>query len=189
MKIVEVNKKIRERLRESGLSKEMKSLEFCEFIAIAENAGKIIGASGTGGLFHVVSLQIHPDFVNKGFGGKLLGIVINEAKKRGYSFLAASRDPKNVGAVKLHIRYNLKPVFQIKYRPDFIRDVILLELGSKGRIVRKFLSVFNNKLGMAVFIIAIKLLKKTLFRFMLTYPAEEFPDPDVSFAIKNFEKI
>ena len=90
--------------------------------------------------------------------------------------------------MKLHDYFNLKPIFQIKYRSNFTRDVVFLEFGSKGKIVRKLLSSFNNKVGIAILAVSLKLLKRTFFRFLLTYPPEEFPDPDISYAIKNFEK-
>ena len=38
-------------------------------------------------------------------------------------------------------------------------------------------------------IIAIKVLKKSLFKKILTYTPEEFPEPDLEYAKKNFRKI
>jgi len=189
MQIVNVTSDIKNRLRKSGLSKEMRSLENCDFLVILENDDKIIGASGVGGLFHVPSLQIHPDFMNKGLGGKLFRKTIDEAKKRKYPFLSGSRNPNNINAVRLHDFFDLNPVFQIRYNPNFTRDVVFMEFSLQGKIFRKFLNLFNNKLGMIFFIISVKLLKNLLFKYVLTYSPDEFPDPDVMFAIKNFTKI
>src|SRR5690349_16783480 len=102
MKIVDVNSEIIQRLRETGLSSGMKSLENCDFLVIIEHNNKVIAASGIGGLFHVPSLQIHQDYQNKGLGGKLLSVVMDEAKKRKYSFISGSRNPDNLNAVRLH---------------------------------------------------------------------------------------
>jgi len=189
MRIVEVNAEIRNQLRKSGLSTQMGSLEYCDFLVIIEHEGKIIGASGIGGLLNVISLQIHPNFLDKGLGGKLLDGALIEAKKRNYSFVAASRDPENKNAVRLHDHFGVKPVFQIKYGLNFTRDIIFLEFKSRGKIIRKFLSVFNNKIGMIFLVTMIKIFRKSLFKVLLTYPPEEFPEPDVKYAIKNFKKL
>jgi GNAT superfamily N-acetyltransferase len=189
IQIVNVTFDIKNKLRKSGLSSEMGSLENCDFLVILENNDKIIGASGVGGLLHVPSLQIHPDFMNKGLGGKLFGAMINEAKKRKYPYLSGSRNPENINAVRLHDFFNLNPIFQIRYNQTFTRDVVFMEFNLKGKIVKNFLNIFNNKLGMIFFIICVKLLKNSLFKYVLTYPPDEFPDPDIKFAIKNFKKI
>lgn len=189
MRIVDVDNEIIDRLRESGVSSEMKSLESCTFLSIIEHNNKIIGACGIGGLFNVISLQIHPDYQDKGFGGKLLGAVVSEAKRREYSFIAASRNPENLNAVRLHNFFGIKPVFQIKYSSRFTRDVIILELNKRGKLVGGFLRIFNTVLGMTILVCCLKIFRKMLFRSVLTYPPEEFPSPDVSYAIKNFKKI
>lgn len=167
----------------------MKSLEDCEFLAIIEQDGKIVGASGVGGFFHVTSLQILPTFQNKGLGGKLFSATIQEAKKRNYSFLAGSRNPQNLHAVRLHDFFGLNPIFQIRYRPGFIRDVVMLDFNKRGKILRKFLEIFNNKFGMIFLVTMIKIFRKSLFKVLLTYTPEEFPDLDVKYAIKNFKKL
>lgn len=177
------------KLRESGLSKEMRSLENCDFLVIIEHDGKIVGAGGVGGLFNVPSLQIHPDYINKGLGGKIFGVVIQEAKRRKYSFIVGSRNPQNLNAVRLHDFYGLLPVFQIKYSPEFIRDVVILNLNRRGKLVVEFLKIFNNLLGMSILVCALKIFKKLLFKTLLTYPSDEFPAPDIQYAIKNFKKL
>lgn len=189
MKIVNVDNKIIKKLRDSGLSEDMKSLENCDFLAIIEHDDKIVGASGVGGLFHVPSLQIHPNYINKGLGAKLFGVVIDEAKRRGYSFLSGSRNPQNLNAVRIHNFFGMKPIFQIKYSPEFTRDVVILSFNKRGRSVENLFSIFNSFLGMTVLVILLKLFKKLFFRSLLTYPSEEFPSPSVIYAIKNFEKL
>ena len=108
MKIVDVDDKIRKKLIRSGISEEMGSLENCDFLAIVENDKKIVGASGIGGIFQVLSLQIHPDYFNKGLGPKLIKMVIEEAKNRKYSYISASRNPENINAVRLHDFFKLR---------------------------------------------------------------------------------
>ena len=90
---------------------------------------------------------------------------------------------------KLHNFFKLMPIFQVKYSENFTRDVIFRSFSNKGNIVRWSLKLFNSKIGTIFLITSIKILKKTLFKKILTYSAEEFPDPDVMFSIKNFKKI
>jgi len=189
MKVVNVNSKIKERLTESGLLDEMSNLEACDFLVIVEHDEKIIGASGIGGKLHVNTLIVQDKFRNKAIGALLLKDVIKEAKKRKYSFITASRDPENLNAVRLHDFYKLLPIFQVKYREQFTRDVIFLSFNKKGDIIGKLLMFFNSKIGTAVLVTSMKVLKNSLFKKILTYSPEEFPEPDICFSIKNFEKI
>ncbi len=189
MKIVNVDSKIKERLKESKLSDEMSNLLACDFLVIVEHNKKIIGASGIGGKLHVRTLIVQDKFRNKGLGILLLKAVIEEAKKRKYSFVIASRDPNNPTLVRVHDFLNLMPIFQVQYREKFTRDVLFLSFNKKGEVFRKLLSFFNTKIGTTVLIIFIKILKKILFNSLLTYSPEEFPEPDIRFAIKNFKKI
>ena len=131
MRIVNVTKDVIKDLRDSGLSLEMKSLENCTFLVIAEHNGIIVGASGVGGIFNVPSLQVHPDYLGKGIGAKLLEEVIAESKRRKYSFICGCRDPKNISVVRLHDFFKLRPLLRVKYSPDYTTDVIFLDFISK----------------------------------------------------------
>jgi len=189
MKIVNVNFEIKNRLKKSGLLDEMSNLESCDFLVIAEHNGEIIGASGIGGKLHVNTLIVQEKFRNKAIGALLLKDVIKESKKRKYPFITASRDPENINAVKLHNFFELMPIFQVKYRKNLTRDVIFRSFSIKGNIVGEILKLFNSKIGAIILIMSIKILKKILFKKILTYSDEEFPDPDIIFSIKNFKKM
>lgn len=189
MKIVSVDQGIKNRLNESGLLDEMSNLLACDFLVIAEHENKIIGASGVGGRMHVNTLIVQDKFRNKGVGAFLLKDVIEECKKRNYPFIIASRDPENSNVVKLHDHFELTPIFQVAYNTDFTRDVIFRSFTRKGDIIRKFLTVFNSKIGSTILMISLKIFKKLLFKKFLTYTPEEFPEPNVDYAMKNFKKI
>ena len=88
MKIASVDNFIIKKMKSSGISKDMKSLESCDWIALEEKEEKIIGAAGVGGLFHVSGIQIDRDFRGIGLGKLLQGALIEEAQRRGYSFLS-----------------------------------------------------------------------------------------------------
>ena len=188
MKIVNVDKHIIQELRKSGLSKEMESLENCSFLVIEERNEKIIGAGGVGGIFNIPSLQIDVKYQGQGIGKILLGEIIHEAKKRGYSFISGSRNPENSRAIKLHDFYGFKPIFRAHYSPDFVSDVIILVLRPREKIVESFFRFFNNLVGTTLLSIVLK-IAKSLFPLMLTYPTEKYPDASIKCMIKNFEKL
>jgi len=187
--IVDIDLEIIEKLKESGLLNEMSNLTECDFLVVQEHNGKIIGASGIGGKMHVNTLIVQNEFRNKGIGVLLLKDIIAESKERKYPFIIASRDPENVNVVKLHDHFQLYPIFQVAYNIDFRRDVIFRSFSKKGDLIRSLLTLFNSKIGSMMLIIAIKVLKKSLFKKILTYTPEEFPEPDLEYAKKNFRKI
>ena len=106
MKSVDVDEEIIERLRKDELSTKMKSLEFCKFLIIEEENGKVIGASGIGGLINNHSIIVKNEHHGKGLGLKLFRENIEEAKKRGYNYITSSRNPKNIAMKKLYDNKN-----------------------------------------------------------------------------------
>ena len=80
MQVVTVDKKIIERLRKSGISSEMKSIELCDWLVIQEMNGNILGAAGIGSLLNTTTLQIGKNFRSKGIGPKIFVEFVNEAK-------------------------------------------------------------------------------------------------------------
>lgn len=188
MRITEVNEEIVRNLRDSGLSQEMGSLEFCDFLVIEEMDGTIIGAGGLGGLFNVPSLQISKEFQGKGIGKILLDATINEAKRRGVSFISGSRNPENVRAIKLHDHFGFHPIFRVHYSPGLTRDIIILVLKPRGKLIEKIFYIFNTLPGSIILSIMLKIVKP-LFGSIFTLPPKEFPDPDLCYIMKNFEKL
>lgn len=188
MRIVNMNENIRQELRKTELYKEMSSLEACDFLILEEEDGKLVGVGGVGGLFNVPSLQIDQGFQGKGIGKILLGATLEEAKRRGYSFISGSRNPENSRAIKLHEHYGFYPIFRIHYSQGIVRDIIILVLRPKGKMVAKFLTIFNNIVGMTILACVLK-ITKPLFRRVLTLSPDEFPDPNLIYMIKNFEKL
>lgn len=189
MKVVEMNQDLITRLRKSTVSKRMKSLEYCKFLVIEEENGEIVGASGIGGILNVHSIQLLEKAQGRGLGKTLFEKNIDEARKRGYSFIMVSRDPQNMPIVKLHDFFGFKPCFRIHYTHEMTRESLILVLKNKAKILKFFLSFFNTRIGSVILVVFLKMTKSSLFKKLLTYPPEEFPDPDVMYAIKNFEKI
>ena len=188
MRIVDADEETVGRLVESGIMRQMSSFESCKFFVLEEDGGRIIGACGLGGLFNVPSLQIVDGYQGRGIGKKLLAELIAEAGRRGYSFIAGSRNPENARAIKLHDFFGFCPVFRIRYAPDITRDVIILVLKPRGRLVSAFLRTFNNLAGTAVLALALKTSKPLLVRVMTLQP-DELPDPSVSCMLRNFRRL
>ena len=103
--MVNVDKNIITKLRESVISDEMKSIESCDWVVIEEEEeGKVVGAAGLGGLFHVSVIQILKDYSGKGIGKRLQNELVNESKRRGYSFITVFNDPRNMVVQNYTIR-------------------------------------------------------------------------------------
>ena len=163
MKIVDVDNKIIKKLRGSDTSMQIRTLESADWIVMDEKNDKIVGAVGMGGLFHVSSIQIDKNFRGKGIGRMLQGELIKEAGRRGFSFVTVFVEPQNEASVKLHSFFNYDTVFRIHYSNEKILDVKIIILRPMGKIIKKFLSCFNSKIG--IFFLACTLkITKPLFK-------------------------
>lgn len=188
MKIVDMSENIRSVLRNSGISNEMRSLESCDWIAYEEYDGRIVGVAGIGGSFHVSGIQISNDFQGKGLGKLLQGTIIKEAKRRNYSFITVFNDPRNIPSEKLHNSFGYKTVFRVHYSSEIVNDVKILVFKPQGKIVEKFLSIFNTRLGTFLLGCLLK-TTKSLFPKVILYSEDMIPDPSIRCMLKNFEKI
>ena len=188
MRIVDVNDSIIKNLRNSGISKLMKSLESCDWLAIEENNDRIIGAAGMGGFFHVSSIQIIEEFQNKGIGKKLQKELIDESRRRGYSFVMVLFNPSNIPSANLHTSLGYKKIFRIKYSENYINDVNIIIFRGVGNFLHSILKIFNSKTGMFFLACCLKILKP-LFRRLIAYDENDLPSPSVRWIVRNFEKI
>ena len=188
MRIVNVDNNIIKELRKCDISTKMRSLESCEWVVLAEIDKKIIGASGVGGLFNLTSIQILKEIKGIGLGGLLQREMINESKNRGYSFITGMINPENKQSMSLHDGFGFKTIFRIHYSPEIIQDVIIFTFNRRGKIVKSFLGIFNNILGMSILACLLKIFK-TMFPKIINYNEKKIPNPDVKHIIKNFEKI
>ena len=118
----------------------------------------------------------------------LQGELIKEAGRRGFSFVTVFVEPQNEASVKLHSFFNYDTVFRIHYSNEKILDVKIIILRPMGKIIKKFLSCFNSKIG--IFFLACTLkITKPLFKKVLSYNEENAPSPSIKTIIKNFKKI
>jgi len=188
MRVVDVDKSNKKELR-PRLSGRLKSFLECKFIVIEEEDGKIIGVSGIGGIFNVHGIELLEEARGKGLGKILFSKNIEEAKRRGYSFILASRNPANKPIIKLHDFLGFRRIFRIHYTQDMVREAIILVLKPRGKIVQKFLGIFNTMSGMVVLSIGLKITRSFLFAKLLAYNPSSYPNPDMKYIIKNFEKV
>lgn len=188
MKILDIDENNIKELR-ARLSGRLKDFLRCKFLVIEEEDGKIIGASGIGGFFNVHGIELLENARGKGLGKALFSKNIEEAKRRGYSFILASRNPTNKVIVKLHDFFGFRRIFRIHYTQDMVREVIILVLRPRGKIVEKILRIFNTVTGTAILSIGLKISKSFLFAKLLAYDPNRFPNPEIKSIIKNFEKI
>ncbi len=188
MRIVSVDSKIIKELRTGGISQEMRSLESSDWLVLADLNEEIVGAAGVGGLFNVEMVQIRKDYQGKGVGGLLQASAIEEAKKRGYSYVTGLIDINNKESLKLNHGLGFKTVFRIHYAKNITQDIVILVFKPRGKIIETFLRIFNTKAGIAVLACCLKISKSMLPK-IINYNEKKIPNPDVKHIIKNFEKI
>ena len=188
MQVLDINSDLKRRLNQSGITILMKSIESCDWVVIEENEDKIIGAAGLGGLFHVSGIQILENHIGKGIGKKIQAELINESKRRGYSFIMVFNDPRNTPSSKLHDSLGYQTIFRIHYSEDIVNDVKAIILKKPGRLIVNFLKIFNTKTGMLFLGIILKLLKFAFPRLII-YNEDNLKSPDIGCMLRKFEKI
>ena len=188
MNIANTTRDIINQLRKFNISTEMKSLESSDWIVYETINSEIVGAAGIGGIFHTSSVNVHEKFRGKGYGKKIQKELVNEARKRNYSFVTVFVDPRNDSSIKMHDELGYKTMFRIHYSKDIIQDIKIIIFKKRGFIVKKFLRCFNTKIG--VFLLACILkISRSLFKKMIAYDEKVVPIPDIKQIINNFEKI
>ena len=186
--MVNVDKNIITKLRESGISDEMKSIESSDWIVYETIDNEIIGAAGIGGIFHTSSINIHEKFRGKGYGKKIQKELVNEARKRNYSFVTVFVDPRNDSSIKMHDGLDYETIFRIHYSKDVIQDIKIIIFNKRGMLVRKFLGCFNTKIGI-FFLACILKITRGLFKKMFAYDEKEIPVLSIKNIVINFKKI
>jgi len=188
MRVVTVDKKIKEQLRKSGISSEMKSIELCDWLVIHEIHDNIVGAAGVGSLLNTTALQVGKNFRSKGIGPAIFVELINEAKKRNYSFLLGSTEVNNIVSSRIHEFVDMRAVFRIPYSKDRILDIRLLPFNAKGKIIGKLFRFFNLRIGMFILACILR-ISKPIFPRVLGHTTEDIPDPNITWIMKNFNKV
>ena len=97
---------------------------------------------------------------------KIFVTLLEEEKKRGYSYSLGSRNPQNTSIVKLGKLTGRDVVFRVHYAPGISRDVNIIILRKRGKIVEKFLMFFNTRIGTIFLAIAIKIVRRLLENFL-----------------------
>ena len=188
MNIANTTRDIINQLRKFNISTEMKSLESSDWIVYETIDNQILGAAGIGGIFHTSSINIHEKFRGKGYGEKIQKELVNEARKRNYSFVTVFVDPRNDASIKMHDGLGYETIFRIHYSKDVIQDIKIIIFKKRGVVVKKFLRCFNTKIGI-FFLACILKTSRSLFKKMIAYNEEQVPIPDIKWIIKKFEKI
>ena len=188
MHIIDTSLDIILQLRKSNISNMMKSLEVSDWLVFEKFNNKIIGAAGMGGIFHTSSIFIDKTHRGKGYGKKIQQEIINEAKKRNYSFITVFVDPRNTSSIKMHDDLGYRTIFRIHYSQEIIQDIKIITFKKRGLLVRNLLKCFNTKIG-NFFLACILKIFKNYFKTIFAYDENEIPKLDFKTTIKNFEKI
>ena len=154
-------------------------------IAVKGHNGAVASSSA---IASEVGIQILKDYSGKGIGKRLQNELVNESKRRGYSFITMFNDPRNTVSAKLHDSLGYETIFRIHYSEEIINDVKAIGFKKKGRFVINFLKIFNSKSGMLLLGLILKILKSS-FPSLITYNEDNLRSPDIRCMLKRFEKI
>jgi len=160
----------------------------CEFIVIEEINEKIVGVSCIGGFLNVIGIMILEDFRGKGIGKKLLTKNIEEAKRRGYSYVFATRRFNNTSIKKILDQNGFEHIFTISYSKEITSEAAILVINKRGLFIKKLLSFFNTRFGIFVLSILLKFSRKKLFSSLLAYNPNRYPPPDFHNTMNKFRK-
>ena len=188
MNIANTTRDIINQLQKFDISTEMKSLESSDWIVYETIDNQILGAAGIGGIFHTSSINIHEKFRGKGYGEKIQKELVNEARKRNYSFVTVFVDPRNDASIKMHDGLGYETIFRIHYSKDVIQDIKIIIFKKRGVVVKKFLRCFNTKIGIFFLGCSLKIFKN-YFNSVIGYDEEKIPIPSIKHIVQNFEKI
>jgi len=189
MTIVDVTEDIKKKLRNSNFAPDF--IENCvnsKFLAIEQENPEIVGINFVGGLLNVTGIEVNEKFRGKGLSEKLLDETLEECKKRKISFLSVVK-PSNVISIKLHFRISYPPIFTSYYNKTEGKEiVVILPLNKNGHRMVKLMRIFNTRIGNAFFTLLFVILRG-LLKNLITFSGSKMSKIDLSYSIRNFEKV
>jgi len=190
MTIVDVTEDIKKKLRKTNFAPIF--IENCvnsKFLAIEQENSEIVGINFVGGLLNVTGIEVNEKFRGKGLSKKLLDETLEECKKRKISFLSGVVKPSNVISIKIHFRIGYTPIFISNYNKTEGKEiVVILPLNKNGHRIVKLMRIFNTRIGNAVFTLILVILRG-LLKNLITFSGSEMSKIDLSYSIRNFEKV
>lgn len=97
---------------------------------VAKENNKVIGFAGVWTIIdegHITNIAVHPNFREKGIGGKLLSSLIENCKDWGCNALTLEVRASNLPAQNLYKKYNFKEEgIRKKYYKDNNEDAIIM---------------------------------------------------------------
>jgi len=190
MTIVDVTEDIKKKLRNSNFAPDF--IENCvnsKFLAIEQENSEIVGINFVGGLLNVTGIEVNEKFRGKGLSKKLLDETLEECKKRKISFLSGVVKPSNVISIKLHFRIGYAPIFTSYYNKTEGKEiVVILPLNKNGHRMVKLMRIFNTRIGNAAFSLLLVIFRG-LLKNLITFSGSKMSKIDLSYSIRNFEKV
>ena len=129
-----------------------------------------------GVLYNTIKLNEYDKLDNKYFFGSLT------FQDQGFSLGV------DINSFKIHKWLNFETIFRIHYSKNIVQDVKFLVLKPKGKIIRRFLKMFNSLFGIIILTSILKIMKG-VFPQILGHEIEDLDDVNIRTSIRNFEKI
>jgi len=190
MTIVNVTEDLKKKLKNSKFAPNF--IENCvnsKFLVIEQDDSEIVGVNFVGGLLNVTGIEVNDKFRGKGLSKKLLDETLVECKKRKISFLSGVVKPSNVISIKIHFRIGYTPIFTSNYNKTEGKEiVVILPLNKNGHRMVKLMRIFNTRIGNAFFTLLLVILRG-LLKNLITFSGSEMSKIDLSYSVRNFEKV
>lgn len=190
MTIVNVTEDIKKKLRNSNFPPIF--IENCinsKFLAIEQENSEIVGVNFVGGLLNATGIEINKKLRGKGLSKKLLDETLEECKKRKISFLSGVVKPSNLVSIKIHFRIGYTPIFTSNFNKIEGKEiVVILPFNKKGHMMKNLMKIFNTRPGNAAFSFLLVILRG-LVKNLVNFSGSEMSKIDLSYSIRNFEKV
>jgi len=190
MTIIDITEEIKKKIKNSNFAPDF--IENCvnsRFLAIEQENSEIIGINFVGGMLNVTGIEVNEKFRGKGLSKKLLGETLEECKKRKISFLSSVVKPNNLISMKIHFGVGYEPIFTSYYNKIQGKEIVIfLPLNKKGQIVKNLMTFFNTRIGNTSFTLLLVILRGFL-KNLITFSGSKTSKIDLSYSIRNFEKV
>ena len=190
MPIVTVDELVRQQLIAANISPGIMDNCFnSKFLSVAYDGDRIMGVCFVTGILNNAGTEVSDEYRGRGISHALLAELVSECKKRNMHFLTGAFKPSNIASIRVHTRAGYVPVFTVHYNHDEGKEMAtILPITGGGRLVRSALRLFDTRSGNALFAVLLW-CSRPLMKALLGFSRDSAPIMNLSYGVKNFEKV
>jgi len=190
MVIIHINTKIKQKLKENNFSTLfLNNCHNSKFLSIHEINSKIVGVGCVGGLMNHYAIELKDEYYGRGLWRNIFKEIHTESQNRNMSFLTGVYKTTNLISIKIQTSLGFIPIFSIDYNKVEGREVvIILPFNSKGKLIKKFMKIFDTKIGNMLFSLFF-ILSKPILKNIIGLSSKTMSKIDLKYSLYNFEKV